>query len=87
MAFNESALSRSWRETEETRHSIAWWVAAVITGATLGVAGYFVTPDRASVVFAGLGVIVGFFAPYGLAVAWKLLGTYGRQADPVTPRR
>jgi hypothetical protein len=87
MASSESALSRSWRETEETRHSIAWWIAAVIAGAMLGVAGYFVAPDRASAVFAGLGVIVGFFAPYALAVVWNLLSAYGRQGDPVTPRR
>jgi hypothetical protein len=54
------------------RGSLVWWVAAVIAGATLAVAGYFVAPSGASVVFAGLGVIAGYFAPYVLAVVWNL---------------
>ncbi len=79
MAFHESALSRSWRDTEGTRGSLAWWIAAVITGAMLAVAGYYVAPGGASLFFAFAGVVVGFFAPYALALVWNLLGAYGYQ--------
>ncbi len=74
MAFHESALNRSWRDTGGTRGSRAWWIAAVITGAALAVAGYFIAPDGASVLFTFGGVVIGFFAPYVLAVVWNLLG-------------
>jgi hypothetical protein len=87
MAFHESALSRSWRDTAATRGSLVWWIAAVLLGATLAVAAYFAAPDRARVVFAGFGVVTGFFAPYALALAWNLLGAYGRRADGITQHR
>ena len=86
MAFHESALSRSWRDTEGTRGSLAWWIAAVITGAALAVAAYYVAPGDSSLLFAFAGVVIGFFAPYALALVWSLLGTYGRQ-DGITQRR
>jgi hypothetical protein len=81
MAFHESPLAQSWRRTEGTRGSVAWWIAAVIAGATLGVAGYFVAPGGSSLFFAFAGVVIGFFAPYALAVAWGLLGASARQRD------
>jgi hypothetical protein len=87
MAFHESALSRSWRDTERTRGSIAWWIAAVITGATLAVAGYYAAPGDSSLFFTFAGVVIGFFAPYALALAWNLLGVYGYQPDGITERR
>ena len=72
MAFHESALSRSWRGTERTRGSLAWWIAAVIMGATLAVAGYYIAPGGSSLFFAVAGVMIGFFAPYALALVWNL---------------
>jgi hypothetical protein len=79
MALHESALGRSWRDTEGTRGSLAWWVVAVITSAALAVAAYYVAPGGASLLFAFGGVVIGFFAPYALAVVWGLLGAYGYQ--------
>jgi hypothetical protein len=87
MAFHESALSRSWRDTEGTRGSLAWWIAAVIMGAALAVAAYYIAPSDLSLLFGFAGVIIGFFAPYALALVWRLLGTYGRQPDGITERR
>jgi hypothetical protein len=84
MAFHESALSRSWRDTERTRGSRAWWIVAVITGAALAVAAYYVAPGDSSLFFSFAGVVVGFFAPYVLALVWRFLGAYGRPADGVT---
>jgi cation transporter-like permease len=81
MAFHESALSRSWRDTEGTRGSLVWWIGAVITGATLAVAGYYVAPGGSLVLFAVAGVVIGFFAPYVLAVAWGLARASVRQRD------
>jgi hypothetical protein len=81
MAFHESALSRSWRGTQGTRGSPSWWIAAVLLGATLAVAAYFAAPGGASLLFAFAGVVVGFFAPYALALAWGLLATYGHQPE------
>jgi hypothetical protein len=72
MAFHESALSRSWRDTEGTRGSLGWWIAAVITGAALAVAAYYIAPGDSSLFFAFAGVVIGFFAPYALALAWNL---------------
>ncbi len=77
MASHESAVSRSWRDAERTRGSRAWWIAAVITGAALAVAGYFIAPSGAAILFAFAGVVIGFFAPYALALVWQLLGAYG----------
>lgn len=79
MAFHESALSRSWRDTDAVRRSLAWWLLAVAGGAALAVAAYYVAPGGASLIFAFGGVVVGFFAPYVLALAWNVLGAYGRQ--------
>ena len=87
MAFHESALSRSWRDTDTVRRSLAWWIAAVITGAALAVAAYYIAPGGWSLLFAFAGVVIGFFAPYALALFWNLLGAYGHQPDPVTRRR
>ncbi len=72
MAYHESTLSRSWRETQGTRGSLGWWIAAVITGATLAVAAYYVAPSDSSLLFAFAGVVVGFFAPYALVLVWNL---------------
>jgi hypothetical protein len=85
MAFSESALSRSWRDTQGTRGSLAWWIAAVIMGATLAVAAYYVAPGESSLLFAFAGVVIGFFAPYAFALAWRALGAYGRQPYGITP--
>ena len=87
MAFHESALSRSWRDTQGTRGSLAWWIAAVITGAMLAVAGYYAAPGDSSLFFAFAGVVIGFFAPYAVALVWNLLGAYGYQPDGITERR
>jgi hypothetical protein len=72
MTLHESALSRSWRDTAGTRGSVAWWIAAVITGATLAVAAYYVAPGDSSVFLAFAGVVIGFFSPYALALFWNL---------------
>jgi hypothetical protein len=87
MAFHESALSRSWRDTQGTRDSLAWWIAAVITGATLAVAAYYIAPGDSSLFFAFGGIIIGFFASYSIALVWNLLGAYWRQPDGLTQRR
>jgi hypothetical protein len=81
MAFRASALSRSWRNTHRTRGSLAWWIAAVIMGATLAVAACYIAPGDSSLFFAFAGVVIGFFAPYALALVWNLLGAYGRQPE------
>ncbi len=54
-------------------------------GATLAVAAYFAAPGGASLLFAFAGVVVGFFAPSALALAWRVLGAYGRQPDGIRP--
>jgi hypothetical protein len=72
MAFHESALNRSWRDNKGTRGSLAWWIAAVITGATVAVAAYYIAPGDSSLFFAFAGVVIGFFAPYALALVENL---------------
>jgi hypothetical protein len=79
MAFHESPLAQPWRRTEGTRGSLAWWIAAVITGATLAVAAYYIAPGGLSLFFAFAGVVIGFFAPYALALVWNLPSAWGRR--------
>lgn len=79
MAFHESALSRSWRDTDAVRRSLAWWLLAVASGATFAVGAYYVAPGDSSLFFAIAGVVVGFFAPYVVTLAWNVLGAYGYQ--------
>lgn len=80
MTRRESTLTRAWRDTEGTRGSLAWWIAAVTAGATLAVAAYYIAPGGSSL-FAVAGLVIGFFAPYALALAWGLLATYGHQPE------
>lgn len=96
MTQHEALLPRVWRDTANVRKSTAWWIAAVLSGATLAVAAYYVAPG-ASVLFAIGGLVLGFFAPYVLALAWHGPGASVRQREaewaevvPVvrrTPRR
>jgi hypothetical protein len=72
MTNRERWLPRAWRDTESTRRSIAWWTAAVLSGAALGVGGYYIAPDDNGLLWAFLGVVTGFFAPYALAVLWGM---------------
>ncbi len=81
MTFHESALSRSWRDTQGARGSLAWWIAAVIAGATLAVAAYYIAPGDTSLFFALAGVVIGFFAPYALALVWNLPRASVRQRN------
>jgi hypothetical protein len=81
MTQRESTLARAWGDTEGTRGSLAWWIAAVLSGATLAVAAYYIAPGNSSLFFAVAGVVIGFFAPYVLALVWGLLGAYGRQRN------
>ncbi|MDP9180663.1 MAG: hypothetical protein M3O21_02955 [Chloroflexota bacterium] len=59
----------------------------MITGAALAVAGYYIAPGDSSLFFAFGGLVIGFFAPYALALVWRLLSTYGSQPNGVTERR
>jgi hypothetical protein len=79
MTQRESAWARAWRDTASVRISFAWWLGAVLSGAALAVAAYYLAPDNRSLLFAPAGVLVGFFAPYVLALTWKVLGAYGYQ--------
>ena len=65
-------LPIAWDNTEGVRRSVAWWVAAVLSGAGLGLAAYYVVPSDQSWLWACAGVLAGFFAPYVLAIAWNL---------------
>jgi hypothetical protein len=79
MTQRESAWARAWRDTASVRTSFAWWLGAVLSGAAVAVVAYYLAPDNRSLPFASAGVLVGFFAPYTLALAWRLLGRYGYQ--------
>ena len=79
MAFHESALRSSWRDTDAVRRSLAWWLLAVASGAALAVGAYYIAPGGASVLFAFAGVVIGFLAPYVVTLIWSLLGAYGYQ--------
>ena len=82
MTNREPLLPRAWRDTEDTRRSVAWWTAAVLSGAALGVGGYYIAPDGNHLLWAFLGVVTGFFAPYALAVIWGM--PPGGSARPVS---
>jgi hypothetical protein len=81
MTQRESTLARAWGDTEGTRGSVSWWIAGVITGATLAVAAYYVAPGDSSLLFAFAGVVCGFFAPYAVALAWNLPRASVRRQD------
>ena len=81
MMQRESLLPRAWRDTANVRKSTAWWIAAILSGATLAVAGYYIAPGGASLLFAIGGVVLGFFGPYLLALAWHVPGASVRQRE------
>jgi hypothetical protein len=87
MTQRESTWTRSWRDTDTVRRSLVWWLLAVACGATLAVAAYYVAPGGSSPSFAFAGVVIGFFAPYAVALVRNLLGARGRQPDGITQRR
>lgn len=72
MSKREPLLPIAWERSDGTRKSVAWWVAAVLSGASFGVAGYYAVPSDSSWLVAFGGVVIGFFAPYVLAVAWHM---------------
>ncbi len=85
MAYNQSPpLPVAWEKTRSTRTSLAWWIVAVICGATAGVVGYFIAPGGGDAAFTLGGVVVGFFAPYALIVAWNLPSASTRRDRPVS---
>lgn len=68
MGKSEPLLPIAWDNTEGIRRSVAWWVAAVLSGASLGVGAYYAVPSDSSWLWAFAGVVAGFFAPYVLPV-------------------
>jgi ABC-type Co2+ transport system permease subunit len=87
MTRRESTLTRAWRDTDTVRRSLAWWLLAVASSATLAVVAYYISPDGSSLSFAFAGIVIGFFAPYAVALVRNLLGARGRQPDGITQRR
>lgn len=81
MTQRESTLTRAWRDTDKIRRSAAWWLAAVVTGAALAVAGYYAAPGDTSLPVAFAGVVAGFFLPYALAIVWALPRASLQQRD------
>jgi hypothetical protein len=72
MTQRESTWTRAWHDANTVRRSLAWWIAAVRSGATLAVATYYIAPGHSSLLFAFAGVVFGFFASYVLALIWNL---------------
>ncbi len=86
MTRRESTLTRAWRDTDTVRRSLAWWLLAVASSATLAVVAYYISPDGSSLSFAFAGIVIGFFAPYVLALVWSLPSANVRRQDKEGPR-
>jgi hypothetical protein len=72
MGNSEPLLPIAWERTKGTRRSAGWWIAAVLCGASLGVAAYYAVPSDSSWLWALASVVAGFFLPYVLAVLFGM---------------
>jgi hypothetical protein len=79
MTRRESTLTRAWRDTDTVRRSLAWWLLAVASSATLAVVAYYISPAGSSLSFAFAGIVIGFFAPSAIALVSNLPRAYVRK--------